>query len=142
MNDLRLPPSVTAVTLVRDRATLAGNDQIDWSSLGPLSDPIDPVNSVNTLGNSFSTTSPAGLELLVDIPPAEPGITPPFVFRTLPAPGIETNYATGDYILFTGFMPGPPPAPGNPGPITITFDTPVLGAGAQLAVDDTFEFTG
>ncbi|MDY7013423.1 MAG: hypothetical protein SVX43_07420, partial [Cyanobacteriota bacterium] len=34
------------------------------------------------------------------------------------------------------------PAPGNPGPLTITFDKPVFGAGTQIAVDDTPLFTG
>ena len=129
------------VTFLSDRASLGSNDQIDWSSLGPLDDPFDPVSGFNILPNSFSATSQNGLELFLDIPPAEPGITPPFVFRTLPAPGIETNYGTGDFILFTGLLPAPPPAPGNPGPLTITFDTPVLGAGAQIAVDDIFDFT-
>ncbi|WP_051041467.1 PEP-CTERM sorting domain-containing protein [Oscillatoria nigro-viridis] len=38
-------------------------------------------------------------------------------------------------------IPAPPPAAGNPGPLTITFDRPVAAAGTQIAVDDTFLFT-
>jgi hypothetical protein len=71
-----------------------------------------------------------------------PGITPAFVFQTgFPPGGIPTNYASGDFVLFTGLQFGQFPSPGNPGPITITFDEPVSGAGSQLTVDDTFEFT-
>jgi hypothetical protein len=128
-----LPSPVQAVTLVTERAALGGDDQIDWSSLGP-------VAPFNFLPNSFPATSSGGLGLSVEIP-ENTGLTSPFVFQTLPEPGIPTNFAQGDFILFTGFIPGPPPTVGNPGPLTITFDTPVLGAGAQIAVDDTPEFT-
>jgi hypothetical protein len=68
--------------------------------------------------------------------------SPAFVFQTgFPPGGIPTNYASGDFVLFTGLQFGQFPSPGNPGPITITFDEPVSGAGSQLTVDDTFEFT-
>ncbi|EDX78346.1 PEP-CTERM putative exosortase interaction domain protein [Coleofasciculus chthonoplastes PCC 7420] len=43
--------------------------------------------------------------------------------------------------MFTGLNPAIFPSPGNPGSLTITFDTPVKGAGTQIAVDDTFSFT-
>lgn len=129
-----LPLSAQAATLVSERASLGGNDQIDWSNLGP-------AQPFNFLPNSFSATSTRGLGLNVNIP-AVSGLTSPFVFQTSPAPaGIPTNFANGDFILFTGFVPGPPPAVGNPGPLTITFDTPVFSAGAQIAVDDTVGFT-
>lgn len=59
----------------------------------------------------------------------------------MPEPGILTNFASGDFVLFTGFQSGGFPAVGNPGPLSITFDKPVLGAGTQIAVDDTLEFT-
>ena len=68
-------------------------------------------------------------------------MTPPLLFQTLPAPGIATNFASGDFILFTGLKPGRPPAVGSPGPLTITFDRPVAAAGTQIAVDDTFLLT-
>jgi hypothetical protein len=61
------------------------------------------------------------------------------IFQTSPI--IPSNFANGDFILFTGFAPGLFPSPGNPSPLTITFDTPVSAAGAQIAVDDTFQFT-
>lgn len=131
-----LPLPVKALTFVTDRTALRGNDQVDWSSLGE-------TNPFNFLPNSFSAKSERGLGLSVDIPKLNlPGLTPPFVFQTLPSPGIPTNFAKGDFLLFTGLIPGSFPAPGNSGPITITFDKPVKAAGTQIAVDDTPEFTG
>jgi len=133
-----LAPPVEAVnlTLVSDRAALGGTDRVDWSILGPVPPPFQ------VLPNSFSVTSEQGLGINVSIPSAAaPGVTPPLLFQTLPSPGIPTNFASGDFILFTGFRPGPPPAVGNPGPLTITFDRPVAAAGTQIAVDDTFFFT-
>lgn len=129
------PSPAQAITLVTERTALGSNDQLDWSSLGP-------ANPFNFLPNSFSTTSEGGLGLQVDIPSAGAGFTPPLVFQTLPPPsGIPTNFASGDFLLFTGFIPGGFPAIGNPGPLTITFDTPVSGVGTQIAVDDTPQFT-
>jgi hypothetical protein len=133
-----LAPRVEAVnlTFVSDRAALGGTDRVDWSILGPVPPPFQ------VLPNFFSVTSEQGLGINVSIPPAAaPGVTPPLLFQTLPSPGIPTNFASGDFILFTGLRPGPPPAVGNPGPLTITFDRPVAAAGTQIAVDDTFLFT-
>lgn len=130
-----LPLAAQSITLVTERSALGGNDQLDWSSLGP-------TKPFNFLPNSFSATSQGGLGLQVDIPFAGPEFTPPLVFQTLPPPrGIPTNFASGDFLLFTGFIQTTFPAIGNPGPITITFDTPVQGAGTQIAVDDTEQFT-
>jgi hypothetical protein len=131
---LTLAPDVLALDLVSDRATLVGNDSLDWSSLGP-------TTPFNILPNNFSASSQGGLGVNVNVPPStEAGITPPFVFQTLPVFGRETNFANGDFILFTGLLPGVFPAPGNPGPLSLTFDEPVSSAGAQIAVDDTFSF--
>ncbi|PAX59790.1 PEP-CTERM sorting domain-containing protein [Brunnivagina elsteri] len=137
-----LTSPVQALTLVQERSALLGNDQLDWSSLGKIFDPFSP-NPSAFLPSSFSATSSRGLGLNVDIaPPTEAGITPPFVFQTSPPPtGVPTNFASGDFALFTGFRPGSFPAPGNPGPITITFNKPVKSAGTQINVDDTPEFT-
>lgn len=135
-----LPLPAKAVTLVTERAALKANDKIDWLNLGKVLNPfaLDPKAF---LPNSFSATSQRGLGLSVDIPLLA-GVTPPFVFQTaLPPNGIPTNFADGDLILYTGFQPGTFPAVGNPGPLTITFDQPVFGAGTQIAVDDTLEFT-
>jgi hypothetical protein len=125
-----LAPPVEAVNLT------FVSDRVDWSILGPIRPPF------KVLPNSFSVTSQQGIGINVNIPPATtPGVTPPLLFQTLPSPGIPTNLASGDFILFTGLRSGPPPALGNPGPLTITFDRPVVAAGTQIAVDDTFLFT-
>lgn len=133
---------VQAVTLVNNRAALAGNDQIDWSSLGKVFNPF-AANASAFLPNAFSATSEGGRELNVYIEPASfSGITPPFVFQTASPPnGIPTNFAQGDFVLFTGSQPNSFPAPGNPGPLSITFDQPIFGAGTQITVDDAPNFT-
>jgi hypothetical protein len=131
-----------AVSLVTNRAELRSNDSIDWSSLGQVLNPFSP-NFADFLDFSFTGTSAGGLDLDIDINPINPPITSPFVFKTAPIPqGIPTNFANGDFLLFTGLQFGQFPAPGNPGPISITFAQPVRGAGAQIAVDDEPNFTG
>ena len=140
---IALPLPARALSFFTERSTFNRNDQVDWSSLGTVLTP--PPDPSDFLSFSFSATSQQGLRLNVDIPfpPPNSGITPPFVFQTLPPPaGIPTNFAAGDFLLFTGFQPGFFPAPGNPGPLTITFERPVFGAGTQIAVDDTPLFTG
>ncbi|BAY29586.1 hypothetical protein NIES2107_14290 [Nostoc carneum NIES-2107] len=136
------PLQVKAATLVNSRAALESNDQIDWSSLGKVYNPFNPnPNPADFLPNSFSATSQGGLGMNVNIPNF-PGVTPPFVFKTSTIPqGVPTNFADGDFVLFTGLRPGTFPAIGNPGPITINFDKPVFAAGTQITVDDTPEFT-
>ncbi|QLE57287.1 hypothetical protein [Nostoc sp. TCL26-01] len=138
-----LPLPVKAATfLVTERNALGANDEVDWVSLGKVFNPIAPA----FLPNSFAATSQGGLGLNVDIAPkTNPRITQPFVFQTLPPPGIRTNFAPGDFILFggidtSGFQPLPPGSPdpltpGNGGPFTISFDQPVFGVGTQIAVD-------
>ncbi len=131
--------SALAVTLVTSRTDLGENDQLDWSSLGSVF--IPPPDPSDFLASSFSATSSGGLEVNVELPPPEVSITPPFVFQTSSG-GVETNFAEGDFILFSGFNPAFFPSPGNPGPLNITFEEPVSGAGTQLAVDDTDSFIG
>ncbi len=138
---------VHALAFITERTALGENDQLDWSSLGQVFNPFAP-DPTAFLPNTFSATSESGLALTVDIPiSSNPEITPPFVFpSSLPPVGIPTNFADGDFVLFTGFIPTQPgvpfiPAIGNPGPINIMFETPVKAAGTQFAVDDTSEFT-
>lgn len=136
-----LPLTVEAAIFVSSRAELGGNDQLNWSSLGRIFDPRNP-DPAAFLNPSFTATSQRGVDLTVDIPTRfDLGVTPPFVFETLPPEGIPTNFASGDFLLFTGlnFASGFP-AVGNPGPLTISFKDPVLAAGAQFSVDDTPSF--
>lgn len=133
---------VRALTLITDRSTLRANDRLDFSSLGQVFNPLAPSTTPDSfLPNTFSATSDNGLELNLDIPPSnDPASTPPFIFQTTSV-GIPTNFADGDFLLFTGADLRFFPSPGNPGPLTIDFATPVTGAGTQIAVDDTPSFT-
>lgn len=132
-----------ALTLVTERSALRGNDNLDFASLEQVFNPFAPPTPDSFLPNTFSATSENGLELDFTIPPSEnPAISPPFIFETgFPPDGIPTNFADGDFLLFTGADFSAFPAPGNDGPITIDFATPVTGAGTQIAVDDTLSFT-
>ncbi|MBX9255523.1 hypothetical protein H1Q63_16545 [Desmonostoc muscorum CCALA 125] len=132
---------VQAISFVTVRDDLNANDKIDWSSLDfGISAEILPGTIANFLPYSFDSKSENGLGYGIDIPVINnPRFTTPFVFPV--SPNLPINFSDGDAILFTGFIPGGFPAQGNPGPITITFDTPVLGAGTQIGVDDTFNFT-
>jgi hypothetical protein len=123
------------ITFTTQQANFEQNDTLDWSNLG-VAFPF------KILPNSFTATSSNGLKVNVDIPKSNiPGVTPPLVFQTLPAPGIPTNFAAGDVLLFTGLNPRTFPAVGNPGPLSLTFLQPVQAVGSQIAVDDTLNFT-
>lgn len=139
---LAIASSAQALNFITDRQALNGNDSVDWSSLGKVLNPFNP-NPADFLSNSLTATSAQGLGLEVDIPPPASRITPPFVFQTANPPfGIPTNFAKGDFILFTGLQFGVFPSPGNPGPLSISFAQPVKAAGTQIAVDDVLKFTG
>lgn len=124
---LSLP--VRAITLVQDKDSLSSNDQIEWSSLGKVLNPFAP-NPGDFLSESFSATSSNDLGINVNIPSAGGDITPPFIFQNN-AP-VQTNFAPGDFLLFTGFSPTIIPT-GNPNPLTIVFDENVKAAGTQIA---------
>ena len=132
-----LSSQALAVTLVTSRADLGSNDQLDWSSVGTLF--IPPPDPTDFLPSAFNATSSQGLGVNVAFPTPEPAISPPFVFQTQSG-SLATNFAEGDFVLFSGFNPAFVPSPGNPGPLTIEFDEPVLSAGTQIAVAGTFEF--
>jgi hypothetical protein len=124
LTTMQLP--VPAITFINQRASLGSNDRIDWSSLGA-------VNPFHRLPNSFSGKSAAGRQFSVTVPSFF-GNPQPLVFQTSPAPGIETNFARNDYILFTGFTNVEFPEATNTSLLSIHFDKPVQAAGTQLAL--------
>ena len=128
---ITLSSPALGVSLVTSRSNLGSNDQLNWSSLGTVANP--PTDFTEVLPSSFSANSSQGLGVDMAFPTPETDITQPFVFQTQSG-GLETGFADGDFILFSGFNPEFFPAPGNPGPLTITFDEPVFGAGTQIAV--------
>jgi hypothetical protein len=100
---------------VTSQAVLSPNDSIGWGQLGPaftaLTSP-QSVTSVNSLSATISTTGPNGL------------------IRYDEGAGYGENFASGDQLISQG---------GNDaGPYTITFASPVFGAGAYIAADTSF----
>lgn len=135
---------VRAVSFVASRAELNANDELDWATLGPTVGPITdlfpPADPSLFLPNTFTALSAGDRTVGIEIPPADqPDILSPFVFETSSGDFIETNFADGDAVLFTGLQLGPPPAVGNPGPLTLTFPEPVFGVGTQVAAGGTTE---
>ncbi|MEL7039515.1 MAG: hypothetical protein AAFO04_28475 [Cyanobacteria bacterium J06592_8] len=118
-----------AITFIQDRDSLQSNDEIEWSTLNKILNPLAP-DIDDFLADSFTATSSNGLELTVEIPSAGGDITPPFIFQNTPE--VQTNFAEGDLILFTGFSPTIIPT-GNPNPLTIVFQKNVKAAGTQIA---------
>lgn len=100
-----------AATFVQSREALKANDLVDWSVLG---------SSFTPVSNPFSITSSGGLDLKVSIPSGS-------FLKLDQTPFFPGAFAVGDALLFTNL--------GNPGPLTITFDTPVFGAGTQIQSD-------
>jgi hypothetical protein len=124
---IQLP--VYAIRFINQRASIGSNDTIDWSSLGT----VKPFNNVPNL---FFGNSENGRGFKVSIPSFF-GSPRPIVFETLSQPGIETNFSSGDYVLFTGLTDKPFPPGTNTSLITIKFDQPVQAAGTQLALGGT-----
>lgn len=100
--------------LVVSRAALGGNDSFDWSALGSEGTIVaDPVN-VSSTGATRSATlnNPNGAFRRID---------------EFPAGSWNGSFASGDALLWTNFN--------SPGPMQITFNSPVFGAGAQINDD-------
>lgn len=100
-----------AATFVSSRDALEANDLVDWSVLGSTFTPVT---------NPFVTTSSSGLDINASIPSGS-------FLRIDQTPVFPGAFDVGDALLFTGL--------GNPGPLTITFNTPVFGAGTQIQSD-------
>jgi hypothetical protein len=104
-----------SVIEVTSQAALSPNDSIGWGQLGPAFTALtssQSVTSVNSLSATISTTGPNGL------------------IRYDEGDGFGENFTSGDQLISQG---------GNDtGPYTITFASPVFGAGAYIAADTSF----
>ncbi len=137
------PAFAAPIVLITARSDIGAVETLRWDAVGRVLDPLAP-NPADFLPPSFSVTTGRGLGVGVAVPPppgppvvTPPPISPPLVFQTVAPPaGIPTNFGPGDYVLFTGAQFGTFPAPGNPGPLSIRFDSPVSAVGTQVAVDD------
>jgi hypothetical protein len=104
--------------LVTSRAALAGNDFIDWGTLGLASNTGIPQNP-------FSILSSHGVNVTV----GEPSGNLTYIVEGQPGPQFwNGNFTPGDHLLDSGI-------PSNRGPMTISFPSPVLGGGAQIEND-------
>lgn len=110
--------SYAVVVLVTSRAALGGNDSVDWGVLGP---------SFTVVPNPFMITSTGGTRTLTVSKP-----TAPFERRDQNN-GWCGNFAPGDRAIWTRNVPGA---------MTIDFNSPVMGAGAQIQRDTFGGFTG
>jgi hypothetical protein len=103
------PDAAQALTLITSRTALESNDSVNWAVLGP---------QFTDVPNPFSVKSSGGLGLTVSQTSG--------TFQRLDQGGgvWRGNFAQDDALLFT--------RRNNPGPITIDFDVPILGAGTQI----------
>jgi hypothetical protein len=99
------------ISAVELGANLCANDLIDWSCVGQIMTPVS---------NPFSLTSLAGIGVTIGIP------TGAFL-RIDQTPTFPGAFDVGDSLIFTGLR--------NPGPMTVTFDVPIFGAGVQIQSD-------
>lgn len=100
-----------AATFVGTRDALESNDAIDWTVLGSTFTPVsNPIETTSSGGIGVNASIPSGSFVRIDQTPLFPGA-----------------FDVGDALLFTGL--------GNPGPLTITFKTPILGVGTQIQSD-------
>jgi PEP-CTERM motif len=106
------------IVLVTSPSGLPPNDSIDWGQLGPDSTPLAssvPVTSAGGLAATVTTADPIGL-LRVDEGVSWLG-----------------NFTIGDHLITS--------IQASYFPLTITFATPIFGAGAQIQQDLSGRFT-
>jgi PEP-CTERM motif len=103
-------------SLVTSRLALGGNDFYDWGDLGAVFTTIvDPSTILSDDGLQATVENPSGL-----------------FERRNEGLGWGSNFANGDALLWTR---------NTVGPMSITFNTPVFGAGAQIQRDARGSFT-
>ena len=106
-----------APVVVTSRAALAGNDFIDWGGFGV---PFTVVSNPSDISSNTSI-----ITATVSMPSGQ-------FERRDQSNGWDGNFASGDHLLWTE---------GNNGPMVISFDNPVNGAGAQIQADIYGTFT-
>ncbi|WP_019503092.1 hypothetical protein [Pseudanabaena sp. PCC 6802] len=99
------------VSAVELAIALNATDSVEWLHVGQTMTPAP---------NPFSITSSGGIGATVRIPSGT-------FLRIDQTPSFPGAFDVGDALLFTGLA--------NPGPLTITFDVPVFGAGTHIQSD-------
>ncbi len=106
--------------LFTNRGDFGGDDMADWGQLGVCMAPIpNPFAATSNVGGLGITGAFAG-----------PGVGQ---VRIQTVCGWAGNFAFGDILVWTN-------APGQ-GPLTLSFDSPIVGAGAQIQADFFGPFT-
>jgi hypothetical protein len=104
-------PIAQAFTLVTSSSALASDDFVSWGSFG---------SSFTLVPSGSQTPSSVGNLVTVSLPSSDA------FSRRDQGNGWAGNFAPGAQLLWTQV---------NPGPLSIVFDTPVLGAGAQIQLN-------
>ncbi len=113
-----LASQVQALSFVGSRAALAGNDFIDWGSLGPEFTVVPSPSSTSSNGGLGATVSSSnGLDMT----------------RLDQSSGWAGNFAPGDHLLWNTT---------GQGDIIIDFATGIYGVGAQVQADFYGAYTG
>lgn len=105
------PAQAASVTFITSRTELGGNNSVDWRVVAP---------AFSDVPNPFLVTSSSGLGLKVS---KASGVFLAAEQTSDPDGPFSANFAPGDALIYTRETPGP---------ITISFSSPVLGAGTQL----------
>jgi hypothetical protein len=103
-------PAEAGVVLVKSRSAVPWNDAINWAQLGPPLTVVTLPATVTSLGGRKATVNAVNLTANIE---------------NLNPMNWSGNFAVGAPIAATG-------QPGPSSPISITFDTPVAGVGAQM----------
>lgn len=105
-------------TLITSRVLQNGDDFVDWGGLG---------GNFTAVVDPFNLNSNSGAITVM-------GVNPNGIFeRRDQGAGWSGNFAPGDRLLWTQ---------NTPGPMSLSFSSPVQGAGAQIQADSFGAFTG
>lgn len=113
-------PARAGLILVTSRAALGGDDMLDWTQFGELTEVSSPTSFTTTGGATGSVSQLRGKGQIV-----------------VQGTSALVNFATGDGAYWTqnfnGFS--------NLGPVSLTFGSPVKGVGTQIASNAYGAFT-
>ncbi|HVN90076.1 MAG TPA: hypothetical protein VMT61_09710 [Candidatus Binataceae bacterium] len=112
------------LTLITDQTNQKSDDSIDWSQLGADATVLNASFSANTALNNGVSVALKGSNSLTSV-----------VCTATPC-SWGTGFTAGDTLLWTSDN-----ANGGNGPLTLTFATPVFGAGALIKADLPGQFT-
>ena len=127
------PPPATGKISVYTTETLAtlfgGDASVDWAGLGDGGGGQLVIGNFNDLASSVPTLSVSGSSATSDLTRVDQGID------------YFGNFAPGDKLLMTSSVPPRGEIPSAFGPMRLTFNAPVFGAGMQISTNVPGPFT-